>query len=99
VALTEEVFFRGYLQSNILALARKLINRRYALQRYVAVFISALCFAAAHVVIRAEITSILTFLPGLVLGWLFLRTRSLVAPVLFHGIANTYYCLICIFLS
>jgi len=35
----------------------------------------------------------MTFLPGRVLGWLFIRTKSLLAPVLFHGLANTCYCL------
>jgi len=96
VALPEEIFFRGYLQSNILMLAKRLKNKSYM---SAVVFISAFCFAAAHVVINPEITVMLTFLPGLVFGWLFLRTGSLVAPVLFHVIANTFYCLICIFIS
>jgi membrane protease YdiL (CAAX protease family) len=95
VAITEEVFFRGYLQSNIIVLLRKLMNKQRRVRRYTAVFVSALCFAAAHVVILSQIAGILTFFPGLVFGWLFLRTRSLVAPVLFHGLANTCYCLIC----
>jgi uncharacterized protein len=99
VALPEEMFFRGYLQTNILTLAKRLIDRHRALQGSVAIFTSALCFAAAHVVIRSQITGILTFFPGLVFGWLFLRTRSLVAPVLFHGLANTCYFLICMGLA
>jgi membrane protease YdiL (CAAX protease family) len=98
-AIPEEVFFRGYLQTNILTMAKRLIVRHHALQRSVAVFASALCFAAAHVVISSQITGILTFFPGLVFGWLFLRTRSLVAPVLFHGLANTCYFLICMGLA
>jgi membrane protease YdiL (CAAX protease family) len=32
-----------------------------------------------------------TFLPGLVLAWLFIRTRALLAPILFHGLANVSY--------
>jgi membrane protease YdiL (CAAX protease family) len=96
VALTEEIFFRGYLQSNIFTLAENLLNSRRKIPGYTAVFISALLFAAAHVAIRAQISAILTFFPGLVLGWLFLRTKSLVAPILFHGLANTCYALLCI---
>ena len=98
-ALTEEVFFRGYLQSNIITLMRKSTNKQRKVRRYSAVFISAILFGAAHVVIRSQIAGILTFFPGLVFGWLFLRTRSLVAPVLFHGLANTCYCLFCMVLT
>ncbi len=39
---------------------------------------------------RSDI-SILTFLPGLLMAWLFVRTRSLLAPILFHGLANVSY--------
>jgi len=38
--------------------------------------------------------SAVTFLPGLILGWLFIRTGSLLAPILFHGLANTFYCML-----
>ena len=98
IAMAEELFFRGYLQTNILAITKKLM-RRGLFQRFVVVFASAICFAAAHMIIRFQIAGILTFFPGLVLGWLFLRTRSLLAPVLFHGLANTCFVLICMFLT
>ncbi|MBW7992570.1 MAG: CPBP family intramembrane metalloprotease [Planctomycetes bacterium] len=50
------------------------------------------CFSADSIV-QGRIILLLTFLPGLVLGWLFIRTKSLLAPILFHGLANTCYCL------
>ncbi|MCU0913400.1 MAG: CPBP family intramembrane metalloprotease [Planctomycetes bacterium] len=56
-----------------------------------ALLISATVFALAHIVVQGQITSIFTFLPGLVLAWLFLRTGSLLAPILFHGLANISY--------
>jgi membrane protease YdiL (CAAX protease family) len=37
---------------------------------------------------------IITFLPGLIFGWLLVKTKSLLAPVLFHGLANAVYGLI-----
>jgi len=42
---------------------------------------------------------VLTFLPGLILGWLFIRTKSLLAPILFHGLANTCYFVIAVALA
>ncbi len=93
VAVGEEVFFRGFLQGNIVRLMNTAMAKRPALQRWVSIVISAACFAAAHMIVQGQIISALTFLPGLVLGWLFIRTKSLLAPILFHGLANTcYFC-------
>lgn len=94
VALAEEVFFRGYLQCNILKLAQPITDRRLWVKKWISIVLSAACFAFAHVIVQGRITSILTFLPGLVLGWLFIRTGSLLAPVLFHGLANICYIII-----
>ncbi len=91
VAVAEEVFFRGYVQGNILRLINAVMARRRMLQCWVSIVISAACFAAAHMIIQGRIISALTFLPGLVLGWLFIRTKSLLAPILFHGLANMGY--------
>lgn len=91
VAVAEEVFFRGYVQDNILRSASAIVQERRRLLQWISIIISAACFAAAHMIIQGEIISVLTFLPGLVLGWLFVRTRSLLAPILFHGLANVYY--------
>ncbi len=91
IAVVEEIFFRGYVQNNILKTANTIIQERRKLLQWISIIISAACFATAHIVIQGEIISVLTFLPGLVLGWLFVRTRSLLAPILFHGLANVFY--------
>jgi membrane protease YdiL (CAAX protease family) len=91
VAMAEEVFFRGYVQSNILRLAGPLIGGRTRLAEWASIAISAVCFAVAHVIVQGQLVSVLTFLPGLILGWLFIRTGSLLAPILFHGLANVCY--------
>ena len=93
VAVAEEVFFRGYLLSNILRLTSA-IKCRPGLQIWVSMVLSAACFAAAHIIIQGQIIAVLTFLPGLALAYLFVRTKSLLAPILFHGLANTFYCII-----
>jgi len=99
VALSEEVFFRGYLQSNILRLTTPAMGKLPRLHQWTIIVISAACFTAAHIIIQGQIISVLIFLPGLVLGWLFIRTRSLLAPILFHGLANACYLVIAIVLT
>lgn len=112
VAVAEEIFFRGYIQANIMRLMAthpgtqvrgpggsrpigvpagcQIRNPQFV----VPILVSAGCFALAHVVVQGQIASALTFLPGLVLAWLFLRTGTLLAPILFHGLANVSYALI-----
>lgn len=94
VAVAEEVFFRGYVQGNILKLISTVKLGQDGLQQWLSIILSAACFAAAHIIVQGQIISALTFLPGLILGWLFIRTRSLLAPILFHGLANTCYFLV-----
>jgi len=91
VAVAEELFFRGYLQANVMRLLGDARPGSRRIDPYVAIVISAGCFALAHAVVQGQITSLLTFLPGLILAWLFIRTHSLLAPILFHGLANVSY--------
>jgi len=93
IAVAEEVFFRGYLQSSILRLTHALKPRAWGLRSPTTILLSAACFAVAHIVVQGQVLSAVTFLPGLLLAWLFIRTRSLLAPILFHGLANTAYCM------
>ena len=91
VAVAEEVFFRGYVQANTMRLLGRASRLPPTARPYIVVFVSAACFAVAHVVVQGQITSALTFLPGLLMAWLFLRTRTLLAPIVFHGLANISY--------
>ena len=92
VAVAEEVFFRWFLQSNILRLTNPGKDSQCRRWKWLSIVLSAACFAVAHIIVQGNIILALTFLPGLVLGWLFIRTKSLLAPILFHGLANTCYC-------
>lgn len=98
VAVAEEVFFRGYLQSNLLRLAST-TKRRPFLQNWISIVICACFFAAAHVIVQGQAASALTFFPGVILGWLFIRTKSLLGPILFHALANTCYCVMTMVLA
>ncbi len=99
VAVAEEVFFRGYVQSNVLRLTGTIKSLQPWTQQWTGIVLSAAFFAAAHIMIQGQIIAALTVLPGLVLGWLFARTNSLLAPILFHGLANTCYCLVLLILA
>jgi membrane protease YdiL (CAAX protease family) len=90
IALPEEFFFRGYLQS---ALATRFSGRfrplgLKALEVSWAVPLTCLIFAASHSVIALRWWHFAIFFPSLVFGWLRDRTGGLVAPVLFHAASN-----------
>jgi membrane protease YdiL (CAAX protease family) len=91
VAVAEEVFFRGYVQANVMRLLTGWKRPSPAVRQAIVIFVSAACFALAHVIVQGRMVSLLTFFPGLLLAWLFVRTRTLLAPILFHGLANVTY--------
>ncbi len=91
VAVAEELFFRGYVQANAMAALRRCQRLTGVVPTWMVLGISAGCFALAHVIVQGRMIALLTFLPGLILAWLFLRTGSLLAPILFHGLANVSY--------
>jgi membrane protease YdiL (CAAX protease family) len=99
VAVAEEVFFRGYVQSNVMQLLARRRWKSAITARWVGIVISASCFAVAHVIVQGQVASLLTFFPGLLMAWLFVRTRSLLAPILFHGLANVAYGVMALTLS
>jgi len=99
IAVAEELFFRSYLQTNILKLANGAVGQQHKFQKWMSIVITAACFAVAHIIVQGQVISVLTFFPGLVFGWLFVRTRTILAPILFHGLANTSYLLMIIFLT
>jgi len=91
VAVAEEIFFRGYVLGRQQRLPTNLSSRHPRVWQGIGILISALIFALFHVLQAGGIPALLTFFPALVFGWLLVYTRSLVAPVLFHGLANIFY--------
>lgn len=81
---TEELFFRGFL----LTVLAPMIGP------FRAVLVSAALFAGVHVVVS---TMIPIFLIGLVLAWLYLRTRSLLQSYLAHAAWNLMVTLVGVF--
>jgi membrane protease YdiL (CAAX protease family) len=87
VALPEELFYRGWLQTSL---------RRAAPARGVTVLgarlgpgflLTQLLFAAGHLV-TLQPWRLGTFFPGLLFGWLRERTGGLAAPVVAHALSN-----------
>jgi len=99
VAVAEEVFFRGYLQTNVMRLIGSGQQQSRRMEIGIGIVVSAGCFAVAHFFVQGQVAALLTFLPGLLLGWLFVRTHCLLAPILFHGLANVSYGVIAIYLT
>jgi membrane protease YdiL (CAAX protease family) len=78
VALPEEFFYRGFLQSSL----------QQKLPLSPAIIITNLFFALGHFVGNLDPSRLLTFFPGLVFSWLAYRYRSLFSAILFHAIFN-----------
>lgn len=86
VALPEEVFFRGYLQTRLNhAFGRPLtaFGARWGLGLPLAAILFALC----HLVF-GDVTQLKVFFFGVFAGWLRERTDSVVAPILYHAAGN-----------
>jgi len=84
VALPEEVFFRGYLQNKIGNNIRGIIivSALFAIGHFV-----TLCVGGTHNLTICS-QAILTFFPSLVMGYLYLKTKTLWASIIFHFFAN-----------
>ena len=84
VALPEEVFFRGYLQSKIGNTIKGIIivSLLFAVGHFI-----TLCLGGGHNLAICS-QAILTFFPSLVMGYLFMVSRTLWASIIFHFFAN-----------
>jgi hypothetical protein len=89
VALPEEMFYRGFLQT---AWARSAPERGVTVlgARLGAGFVrTQLLFAVGHLVVLQP-WRLGTFFPGLLFGWLRERTGGVAAPVVLHAVSNVF---------
>jgi len=77
VPVAEELFFRGILQSYL---------KQYLESRWLALLVASVCFGGAHMV-QPQVVIPLTGL-ALILGYLYEKRGSLVAPILLHALFN-----------
>lgn len=79
VGLGEELLFRGLIQIDL----ERLFGWKWGLVG------ASLLFAVMHLTWRSLPELGFVFLAGLILGFLYWKTKSLVAPIIAHGINNT----------
>jgi len=80
VAIWEEIVFRGFLLTRLYAM----VNRWW-----LAVFLGAVIFSFGHIY-QGLLGMFLPFVPGLVLGGLFVWRRSLVPCIVYHICQNVF---------
>jgi uncharacterized protein len=86
VALPEEAFYRGYVQTRV---ARALKFEFYGVP-IVAVLLTSAIFAIGHIATIPNPARLAVFFPSLVFGVLRARTGGIGAGVLFHALCNVY---------
>ena len=89
IALPEEAFFRGYLQT---ALDGALRPRWRVLGADLGPgwLLSAAIFAVGHILTVPQVPRLAVFFPALLFGWMFKRTGGIGAPILFHAACNLF---------
>jgi hypothetical protein len=89
IALPEEAFYRGYLQSR---LDDVWIPRWHVLGARVGPGLlgASAIFALSHIVTVPLPTRLAVFFPALLFGWLRARTDGIGASVIFHAFCNVY---------
>jgi len=87
VALPEEVFFRGYLQS---ALDERWPPRWRVLGAHIgpSLVVTSAVFALGHLATMHHLTRLAVFFPSLLFGWLRARTGGVGAPIWVHAASN-----------
>jgi hypothetical protein len=89
IALPEEAFFRGYLQSSL----DRIFEPRWRIfgaSLGAGWLISAAIFAVGHVLTTPHPARLAVFFPALVFGWLRARTGGIGAAMLFHALCNIF---------
>lgn len=93
IALPEEFFFRGYMQSAL----NNIFSRKWRIlgaDLGWGWIITAVIFAVSHSFVVLQWWHFAIFFPALLFGYLRERTGSITAPILFHGTSNIVMALI-----
>ncbi|HUU04031.1 MAG TPA: type II CAAX endopeptidase family protein [Myxococcota bacterium] len=88
VALPEEAFYRGYLQTRLDKIFRKKVKILGAEVGW-SVVVAAAFFALGHLV-DPRLDKLGTFFPGLLFGWMRARTGSICGAVAFHALCDIW---------
>jgi membrane protease YdiL (CAAX protease family) len=89
IALPEEAFYRGYLQTRLddaLPFRVNVIGAKVG----VGLVLASAVFALGHVATIRDAARLAVFFPSLVFGWLRVRTGGVGASVVFHAACNLF---------
>jgi len=89
IALPEEAFYRGYLQSSLDEVWRPRL-RVLGAELGPGLLLSSALFAAGHLCTEFNAARLAVFFPSLVFGWLRSRTRGVGAGIVFHALCNLF---------
>ncbi len=89
IALPEEAFFRGYLQSDLDQRWKPKWNV-FGAKLGPGILVASLLFALVHLVTTPHPARLAVFFPALLFGWLRTRTGGIGASVLLHTLANVF---------
>ncbi len=87
VALPEELFYRGYVQTSldgVWAPRWRLLGVRVG----PSLLVTSLIFALGHYLVDFRVQRLAVFFPSLLFGWMRAGTGSLAAPILYHAASN-----------
>lgn len=87
VAVPEELFYRGYIQSRLAQLDRR-TWRFLGAEIGHSLLYTSLLFALGHFLVDWNPARLAVFFPSLVFGWLRQRTGSIAAAAVFHALSN-----------
>lgn len=89
IALPEEVFYRGYLQTALDDTWSKRV-RVLGASLGPGILLSSAIFTLGHVATEFQPGRLAVFFPSLVFGWLTARTRGVGAAIVFHAACNVF---------
>jgi membrane protease YdiL (CAAX protease family) len=90
IALPEEAFYRGYLQTELdqrLPAGRRKI---LGVELGPGWLLANLIFALGHLLTDLHPSRLAVFFPGLLFGWLRVKTRGIGSAVVFHAACNLF---------
>jgi membrane protease YdiL (CAAX protease family) len=90
VGLTEEAFFRGYVQTRLTDAWPKTVRVLGTDLSWRALLVQSVLFALVHLAADTNPERLAVFFPGLVFGWMRARRGGIGAAILFHAMSNFY---------
>lgn len=88
VALPEEVFYRGYLQTRLDGLIGRDVKVLGVEVNLLSLVATSALFAIGHVITVPSPHRLAVFFPSLIFGWMRRATGGVIAPTLYHAACN-----------